>query len=122
MVEVGAAAATGKFNGFPRMVQHVAQGTMSSRCDIEVLRLRLHTVTKVGAEQVGSVHTDFAAIQQPSQLHLHAGEPDQSGHVARCELLEHVDVAFRSEVLSQGRAEQRKPAYVMLPAEAGDFF
>ena len=57
--------------------------------------------------------------EQIRQFHLHAGHAQQSGNALRLEFNQYVDVALRSEVLPQSRAEDGKPFDAVLPAKRG---
>jgi hypothetical protein len=77
-------------------------------------------VSEVWAKALGRIQINVTA-ENPGQFLLHR-EERQAGDVARIEFHEHVHVAVLPEILSEHRAEQREPAYVMAAAELRDPF
>ena len=61
------------------------------------------------AEVFRSAHVNGSA-QHLGQLAFHAGQSQQAGLTARLELHEHIDIAVRTEIVSEHGAKEGKAA------------
>lgn len=73
-------------------------------------------VSEVGAEEAGRQEIHLSA-EESRKLSLDGDEPEADGR-AGLELDENVDIAFRTELAPQSRAEESQPTYAMPPTKA----
>lgn len=79
-------------------------------------------LAEVPAQVCGSAQIDLPASEQIRQLQLHACDTKKSGDMIRLEFDQQVDVAIRTKIIPQGRAENRQPPDPVALAETGYSF
>jgi len=92
-----------------------------SLCGIEHLGLIQDALTEIAAQVPGKPEIRFPPDHLGKfALHIHQFEETDSG--TRFKLQQHVDIAVRTKIVPQHRAEKGQFADMMPPTERGDLF